>query len=190
MQPVGEAPTLQPAGPIDNARRVAVGFLGLESGVTAREGRDLGVGLLEVGGHALGRATRRVFGVYRRVAGILERGRELSEPVELAQVRRAEAGRVRAADGEVLDWLPAQAALVGGRAPEGGVVRVAHRRAGTKLLEQREAELGVRIVHVVARRDRKSRRVLGLAGLSQRIRRERGVVEPMLGAAGNARRAT
>src|SRR5262249_6936963 len=91
-QPFRERVSLHPTSAVHHARRVAVGFLGLEIRIPSSEGLDLGVGLLEVGRHTLGRASGRELKGYRRVAAILECGGERRQSVQLADLRRAETG--------------------------------------------------------------------------------------------------
>src|SRR5438105_14881401 len=94
----------------------------------------------------------------------------------LAEVRRPEALRVSAAEREVVDGLPAEPDFPGGVTAEGRVVGVTHRCTGAEACEQREVELGVRLVDVIAGAHRKGGRVLRFTGLAQRIGNERTVV--------------
>src|SRR5262249_39511123 len=121
-------------------------------------------------------------------AGIHQRRAELGEPVQLAEVRRAEAGRVVATQGEVVHRLPAQATLIGNLAAEGRVVRVAYRATHAERGEHRQAELGVGLFDVVALVDREGQRILRLAILTEGIWGEDAVVLAVLGTYGDARR--
>jgi len=174
-----------PARVVHKAGGVAIRGLGLEMRIATREGRDLRVGLLEAGRHLLRRAPRHVLrsnAAAGRAAGVDQRRAELREAVELAEVRRTESGRVVASDREVMHRLPAQASLISSLVAERRVVRVAHRAAHTQSAQQREAQLPVRLVHVVALIDGEGERVLRLAGLPQRIRLEDADVLAVLSA--------
>src|ERR1700691_4157962 len=93
VQLVGRRMALCPGGAIKEARGIAVRLFRLQVRIATREGGDLRVGLLETGRHALRITARYILrrdAAAGRTARVDQRGPELREPVELAEVRRTE----------------------------------------------------------------------------------------------------
>jgi len=175
-------------------------FSGSRFGLPPVERRDLRVRLFEPVRHSLcaaggfeRRGVEAIRGVdhhrARRSARIGERRGKLRQAVQLAEVRRAETLRVRAAECETVNRLPAHADLARDLAAEGRVVRPAHCAAEVERRQHREAELAIHLVYVIRRVDRRRERILRFARLAQRIGQERALVFAVFDTDCEARRA-